>query len=162
MGVKRQRGVKLELWTEGAWKGNDLAGTGLRTAPWPQGLGGHGRRHPGKSLWLVQQCPLLAPRQPRHTLLPGSDPASLRWGKGRASGTSGPPGVWVRGAWMRQKTWVLPLPSCVTSGGSLPFSEPHCFPHFSNGGKESFLLTSLLWSEHTWTFKTQPCPRIVG
>lgn len=50
---------------------------------------------------------------------------------------------------MCQETWVLPLPSCVTLGGLLPFSEPHWFPHFSNGGKESFLLTSLLWSEHT-------------
>ena len=49
-------------------------------------------------------------------------------------------------AWM---CWVLPLPSCVTLGRLLPFSEPHWFPHFSNGGKESFLLTSLLWSEHT-------------
>ena len=73
---------------------------------------------------LIQQLPLLASRQPRHTLLPGLDTASLPWGRARASRTSAPGGEWVREARMRPKTWVLPLPSCVTLGGLLPFSEP--------------------------------------
>ncbi|XP_025775170.1 chromogranin-A [Puma concolor] len=41
----------------------------------------------GKSRELEQE-------QPRHTLLRGSDPASLRWGKGKAGGTTGPGGEW--------------------------------------------------------------------
>lgn len=111
---------------------------------------------------LIQHQPLLASRQPRHTPFLGSDPASVPWGSTRASGTSAPGGEWGRGAQMLQKALVLPLPSCVTLGGLLPFSEPLWFPHLRNGGKESFLLTSLLWSGHTRAFKTWPCPGILG
>lgn len=95
---------------------------------------------------LIQQHPILASR---HTLLLGSDPASPTWGRVRTSGTLAPGGERVREAQMHQKTWVLPLPSCVTLGGLLPSSEPLCFPQLRNRGKESFLITLLLWSEHT-------------
>lgn len=98
--------------------------TGLASWEGRTGGGIKGQVVSGEALPLAQLCPPDLQAVQPHPLPRFSPCLPPQWQSGEGLVVAGGGGMGVC-----QKTQGLPPPSWVTLGRSLPFSEPHWFPH---------------------------------